>query len=233
MRRKYNFGDSACIDCGVVYQKTGTRQQRCKRCADVANAIRRKKHQDIYLPQHREEAARRANAWYYANKKRHATVRKKNYDPNIAKEYNAKYRINNKSALNEYDKKRNKERKEQTRLWRDKNKAKIEATSKEWRKRNPERARIISVKAAMKRMMRKRGLLFEYVNRAEIYKEQAGICALCGLSMTTSKYEIDHIIPLSKGGPHIRSNLQATHVTCNRKKYNKLIGENGNDGLVI
>lgn len=38
-------------------------------------------------------------------------------------------------------------------------------------------------------------------------------------------YEVDHIIPLSKGGLHTLSNLQYLTVTENRKKSNKIIGE--------
>jgi len=36
-------------------------------------------------------------------------------------------------------------------------------------------------------------------------------------------YEVDHIIPLSKGGPHSLSNLQYLTVSENRRKSNKLL----------
>lgn len=35
-------------------------------------------------------------------------------------------------------------------------------------------------------------------------------------------YEVDHIIPLSRGGKHILSNLQYLTISENRRKYNKL-----------
>lgn len=38
-------------------------------------------------------------------------------------------------------------------------------------------------------------------------------------------YEVDHIIPLSKGGLHTLSNLQYLTKSENRKKSNKIIGE--------
>jgi 5-methylcytosine-specific restriction endonuclease McrA len=38
-------------------------------------------------------------------------------------------------------------------------------------------------------------------------------------------YEVDHIIPLSKGGLHTISNLQYLTVTENRKKSNKIVGD--------
>ena len=37
-------------------------------------------------------------------------------------------------------------------------------------------------------------------------------------------YEVDHIIPLSKGGLHTLTNLQYLTITENRKKSNKIIG---------
>jgi len=36
-------------------------------------------------------------------------------------------------------------------------------------------------------------------------------------------YEVDHIVPISKGGLHILENLQYLTISENRKKSNKLI----------
>jgi 5-methylcytosine-specific restriction endonuclease McrA len=38
-------------------------------------------------------------------------------------------------------------------------------------------------------------------------------------------YEVDHIIPLSKGGLHTITNLQYLTVTENRRKSNKIVGD--------
>ena len=38
---------------------------------------------------------------------------------------------------------------------------------------------------------------------------------------TGVKHEVDHIIPLSKGGPHLPWNLRVITAKENRKKYNK------------
>ena len=40
-------------------------------------------------------------------------------------------------------------------------------------------------------------------------------------------YEVDHIIPISKGGLHILENLQYLSISENRKKSNKLVGPQG------
>jgi 5-methylcytosine-specific restriction endonuclease McrA len=47
------------------------------------------------------------------------------------------------------------------------------------------------------------------------------VCGICGLKIE-SKYEIDHIIPLSRNGVHLLQNLQLTHPLCNRTKHNRL-----------
>jgi len=43
----------------------------------------------------------------------------------------------------------------------------------------------------------------------------------CGRCQSTENLEIDHIIPLSKGGRHDEDNFQVLCRTCNRKKSNK------------
>lgn len=48
-------------------------------------------------------------------------------------------------------------------------------------------------------------------------------CKSCGVSASKKKLEIDHIIPVSRGGISKESNLQALCVTCNRGKYNIVV----------
>lgn len=35
---------------------------------------------------------------------------------------------------------------------------------------------------------------------------------------------LDHIVPLSKGGKHERSNLACSHLRCNQKKHTRIEG---------
>ncbi len=55
-----------------------------------------------------------------------------------------------------------------------------------------------------------------------LLEEQKSLCAICKKLLSEEK-EIDHIIPISKGGKHSIENLQWTCRYCNRSKGNKII----------
>ena len=69
-------------------------------------------------------------------------------------------------------------------------------------------------------------------NKKRIYATQT-VCGICGTPVDFKlRYPhplspcIDHIIPVDKGGhPSDIDNLQLAHLTCNRQKSNKLIGQ--------
>lgn len=54
----------------------------------------------------------------------------------------------------------------------------------------------------------------------EFKKESKGKCSHCG--STKGPFEIDHIVPLAKGGQDSSDNLQCLCMKCNRKKGSKL-----------
>jgi hypothetical protein len=59
--------------------------------------------------------------------------------------------------------------------------------------------------------------------KEELLKKQNNICPLCKeIIFIGENTEVDHIIPLSRGGKEDYENLQITHTSCNRKKYNSI-----------
>ena len=71
------------------------------------------------------------------------------------------------------------------------------------------------------------GLSGSYVNRSDVGEKDGWICGICGEPVDASiqwpdqqSPSIDHIIPLSKGGPHSMENLQISHLVCNVRKNN-------------
>lgn len=52
----------------------------------------------------------------------------------------------------------------------------------------------------------------------DILRLQGFKCAYCS-AVIKKKYHMDHIIPVSRGGSNMRSNLQATCASCNLSKH--------------
>ena len=57
------------------------------------------------------------------------------------------------------------------------------------------------------------------VLRSKIFARDNGVCAYCGCQ--PENLELDHILPISKGGTHDESNLATACVPCNRSKNDR------------
>lgn len=58
--------------------------------------------------------------------------------------------------------------------------------------------------------------------RFSIYKRDGYRCRKCGISSRYAKLEVDHIIPIAKGGKSVYNNLQTQCHKCNVEKGNNL-----------
>lgn len=62
--------------------------------------------------------------------------------------------------------------------------------------------------------------------KVHLYKKQHGFCLCCGKQIDTAQNaEVDHAIPLSRGGLDEDFNLWLVHSKCNREKHNKTLRE--------
>jgi HNH endonuclease len=128
--------------------------------------------------------------------------------------------------------------KEAGRIWRMKNRDKKLKDDAQWQIDNPER-----VKARNKRWQDKnrdavRSFTRNYRAKKkaaagfhtgedikDLFQSQNGICACgCGASLSDG-YDVDHIIPVSRGGDNWPSNLQLLTPTCNKSKNDKTMEE--------
>ena len=57
--------------------------------------------------------------------------------------------------------------------------------------------------------------------RYQVLKDAKDRCELCGISKQEKALDIDHIIPVNKGGKTVIENLQALSYTCNSQKSDK------------
>lgn len=75
------------------------------------------------------------------------------------------------------------------------------------------------------------GVNAEIINPLEILERDGWRCQICGVSTPKSRRgtlhrnapEVDHIVPLSRGGEHRRNNLQCACRACNGKKSNRMV----------
>lgn len=73
------------------------------------------------------------------------------------------------------------------------------------------------------------GVEYEPISAAEVYAEDGFVCQLCGGLVDVTRFHpdplspsLDHVVPMSKGGPHLRSNVQTAHLGCNISKGNRV-----------
>lgn len=78
---------------------------------------------------------------------------------------------------------------------------------------------------ARRRARLRRARQIERIDRVAIIERDNSTCYLCGRVLKPPEIELDHVIPISRGGLHIATNLKVACRTCNARKYNKLLGE--------
>lgn len=94
-----------------------------------------------------------------------------------------------------------------------KNKEKCNDATKRWAAANPDKVKLI-VHARRTRIGSDR-LSKDLIKR--LIKLQKGICPCCKRPLGKD-FHIDHIVPVSKGGRNIDSNIQLLRSECNRSK---------------
>ena len=55
-------------------------------------------------------------------------------------------------------------------------------------------------------------------NRYNVLKNAKSRCELCGIHKDKKALDVDHIVPINKGGPNVIENMQALCYTCNSQK---------------
>lgn len=95
--------------------------------------------------------------------------------------------------------------------------------TKEWKKNNPEKAREIRIAGENNRRARVKnvGGKISAKRIRDLLIEQNNCCYWC-LEVFVKPYEIEHIIPLSKGGDNSEENIALACKLCNAQKNNKL-----------
>lgn len=63
----------------------------------------------------------------------------------------------------------------------------------------------------------------EDVDRLKVWERDQGICHICGTLADADDWHLDHVFPISKGGPHSYANTAVSHPLCNKRKGARII----------
>ncbi len=108
-------------------------------------------------------------------------------------------------------------RRKQVKEWYESNKEHVLRYAKRYREQNPSACRLHeSIRRARKKTAPGPHSIIEKLMIKYLYEDARRLTRETGI-----KYEVDHVIPLSKGGPHLPWNLQVITAKQNREKYNK------------
>lgn len=113
-------------------------------------------------------------------------------------------------------------RKEQSSAWKRQNRERSNSYLQSWRAKNKDRARLHNVNNNALRRLRQTSNGIFLVSARELLKMKRSGCVYCG---ATGFMEIEHIIPLSRGGRHSIGNLAPSCQPCNSQKHDKTVME--------
>jgi len=122
------------------------------------------------------------------------------------------------------DRRRNPQKyRERDRAWRERNRETVNAKGRTYYAAN----RHIWEVHRRKREARKAGVEWQPYTRREIWERDGGKCRECDkdLPFGPGGFQIDHIVPISLGGPDTPANVQLMCPSCNRRKWANLEGQ--------
>lgn len=103
-----------------------------------------------------------------------------------------------------------------SRAWRTANRGKTRAASRRWQERHPEQNRV----ARRNTYNNRKGVVGRHTaaDIQEIWRLQRGRCAYCPSKLDRVRMQVDHIVPIKRGGSNWRRNLQLLCAPCNQTK---------------
>lgn len=204
-------------------------QTQCRKCMNESNRqsaarhIEKKRERTCeYDRTHAEERRAYRAAWRKANaeriKARNAAYRAANadkikaynteYTARTAEDRKAKYRANPEPT------------KQRVRKYQQRNAEKVRQKAREWREANPERYRVHMKAGAARRRTRMAELETYTVTEKDLRRILSSPCAVPGC--TSDEIQVDHVIPVTRGGSHGIGNFQALCRSHNASKGARL-----------
>lgn len=108
--------------------------------------------------------------------------------------------------------------------WRQEHPDRAKAATERWRENNPEKQSLIERNARARRRQRERNQAVGSVDYSAILERDGMHCHICDTDIPSlDVLHFDHVIPLSKGGPHSEDNIKPSHAACNLSKGAKML----------
>lgn len=104
-------------------------------------------------------------------------------------------------------------------------KARLAAQAAAWARAHPERKREHRRKNNQLRRTLRRGGLTEAIDAIVVWARDRGRCHICREAVSFRRMELDHVVPLSRGGWHTYANVKAAHPDCNNWKNARALRE--------
>lgn len=202
---------AACLDCGCVV--TPAQRRRCRDCKN-------------------RKARERVARWARDNPEKILAKRERakaagsrsKYDPAKARAYYLANKDRIQATTRKWQEANRERARELVRNWYSKNRDRAIELTRRWQRANYERV-LANVKRRIHRLRAAHGE-YTVAEIEAIYRAQKGRCAAehgCGKKFARTKMEIDHIVPVSKGGCNFPFNLQLLCKSCNRRKHARLL----------
>jgi 5-methylcytosine-specific restriction endonuclease McrA len=206
---EYSDGAKQCPECVKIRANdSGVRQAARDRAAEQRRADPEKAKADLaaWRARNRAQMTKTANAWKKANPEKVVVSRKKFYiahKDQVDRE-NVEWAKNNKQKSNRVKA-----------GWVEKNRDKVVATLRAYYAANKEKF-LHNGRIRRARVAGADGVMSEGVVE-KLFVFQDGLCACCG-ELLGDKFDLDHIVPISKGGSNGDENLQLLRSRCNKQK---------------
>lgn len=192
--------------------------------------VRNRERQRQFRADNPKQAKQIARDYYLKNKERLKPIRKAWAEKNKRKlaEYQRQWQADNRSKCVAYAKAwvaRNPERAAEIwKSWDAKHPEKRRQIGASFRKRHPE----VGIRSNVIRRLRvgdlkKYDALIDRMVR-EVAALEMVCCSYCK-KVIIGKYHFDHVVPIARGGKHVRENLVVACVSCNLSKGPKLLTE--------
>lgn len=219
-------GHRPCVKCGRVMAETrenfyfrkdsGRFREECKECFRLAKKARYTANPEKY-----RGIARQSYRQPEGDTKKGIATKRRNRiaDPERYRGIMLRYEAAHADERKAERVRRHVENKEEanaaSKAWYYANADRSRATSRAWQIAHPEQHRYSVERTRMRRKAAYRSLTLD--EWKAIWEQFGGLCAYCGAPAE----EMDHLVPISKGGDHTAENVVPACFSCNRSKSGK------------